>query len=313
MNLLNVTTNLQTDDQCLDFLERTRWTNGHVRCIRCGGDKISRIARKVNPTKKNQRTRLYTCLEPTCKHQFSTTTGTMFHDSHLPLNKWFMAIALIVHAKKGMSAMQMQRHLQVSYRTAWFMGHRIRKSMAENSGSPLLSGTVEIDETYIGGKTIRKKERGNLKGQKKAAVVGMIERGGSLRLRHVGTGNTTSAQVAPLVRQNVAREVERVMTDESTIYPVAFDGYCASKHETIAHKYEYVRGDIHTNTIESAFSLFKRGVNGSFHRVSHKHLHRYLSEFEYRFNRRNQMDIFEQAVGQMSKPGNMPYAELIAN
>ena len=132
-------------------------------------------------------------------------------------------------------------------------------------------------------------------------------------MRHVGTGNTTSAQVAPLVRQNVAREVERVMTDESTIYPVAFDGYCASKHETIAHKYEYVRGDIHTNTIESAFSLFKRGVNGSFHRVSHKHLHRYLSEFEYRFNRRNQMDIFEQAVGQMSKPGNMPYAELIAN
>ena len=114
----------------------------------------------------------------------------------------------------------------------------------------------------------------------------MIERGGELRLRHVGKGNTTAAQVRPLLHELVDRNVDRVMTDESTIYPFAFDGYCASKHETIAHKYEYVRGDVHTNTIESAFSLFKRGVVGSFHRVSHKHLQRYLSEFEYRFNRR---------------------------
>jgi hypothetical protein len=309
MNLIDVTSKLQTEEQCIAFLEKVRWPNG-VRCELCGGDKISRVQRK-NPG-KNKRVALYTCLEPTCQWQFSVTSGTMFNNSHVPLHKWFLAVALMVDAKKGMSALQMQRHLKVSYRTAWYLAHRIRKSMEENSSSPLLSGTVEIDETYVGGKTIRKKERGTLKGQKKAAVVGMIERGGSLRLRHVGTGSTSSAQVAPLVREFVDRNVDRVMTDESVIYPVAFDGFCASKHETIQHKREYVRGDVHTNTIESAFSLFKRGVTGSFHRVSHKHLHRYLSEFEYRFNGRKQSNLFGMVVGRMTQPGTMPYAALIS-
>jgi hypothetical protein len=335
MNLIDVSSKLQTEDQCLDFIEKVRWPDGKIRCVRCGNDKVSRITRTVNPKitrtekKQNKRTRLYACLESTCKHRFTPTVGTLFHDSHLPLTKWFSAVALIVHAKKGMSAMQMQRHLGVNYRTAWYMGHRIRKAMASGEAwlnsdpgtsngptvrtiKPKLSGTVEIDETYIGGKTIRKKERGNLKGQKKAAVVGMIERGGELRLRHVGTGNTTAAQVGPLVRELVDRNVDRVMTDESTIYPFAFDGYCASKHETIAHKYEYVRGDVHTNTIESAFSLFKRGVTGSFHRVSHKHLQRYLSEFEYRFNARKMPDLFGATVEQMVSTKEMKYRDLIS-
>jgi hypothetical protein len=240
------------------------------------------------------------------------------------LTKWFSAVALIVHAKKGMSAMQVQRHLGVNYRTAWYMGHRIRKAMASgegilgNGGSNgpqvrKLSGTVEIDETYVGGKTIRKKERGNQKSyQRKAAVVGMIERGGELRLRHVGTGNTTAAQVRPLLHELVDRNVDRVMTDESTIYPFAFDGYCASKHETIAHKYEYVRGDVHTNTIESAFSLFKRGVVGSFHRVSHKHLQRYLSEFEYRFNGRKMPNLFGETVAHLVGTKPMQYKQLVS-
>jgi transposase-like protein len=313
INLIDVSARLKTEDQCLDFIEKIRWPDGKIRCVRCGGDKVSRITRTVNPSitraekKQNKRTRLYACLEPTCKHRFTPTVGTLFHDSHLPLTKWFMAVALIVHAKKGMSAMQVQRHLGVNYRTAWYMGHRIRKAMASGegflggsgpTGAPIvrpakLSGTVEIDETYVGGKTIRKKDRGKQKWQdKKAAVVGMIERGGELRLRHVGTGNAATAQVGPLVRELVDRNVDRVMTDESTIYPFAFDGYCASKHETIAHKYEYVRGDVHTNTIESAFSLLKRGIAGSFHRVSHKHLQRYLFEFEYRFNRRKDVNLF---------------------
>jgi hypothetical protein len=221
-----------------------------------------------------------------------------------------------------MSALQVQRHLGVNYRTAWYMGHRIRKAMASGEGilsnpgsdghGAKLSGTVEIDETYIGGKTIRKKERGNQKGQKKAAVVGMIERGGELRLRHVGTGSTTAAQVRPLLHELVDRNVDRVMTDESTIYPFAFDGYCASKHETIQHKTEYVRGDVHTNTIESAFSLFKRGVTGSFHRVSHKHLQRYLYEFEYRFNRRKVADVFGETVANLVGTKPMEYRQLVS-
>jgi len=204
------------------------------------------------------------------------------------------------------------------------MGHRIRKAMASGEGilsnpgsgghGAKLSGTVEIDETYVGGKTIRKKERGNQKSyERKAAVVGMIERGGELRLRHVGKGSTTAAQVRPLLHELVDRNVDRVMTDESTIYPFAFDGYCASKHETIAHKYEYVRGDVHTNTIESAFSLFKRGVFGSFHRVSHKHLQRYLYEFEFRFNRRKALDLFGDTVANLVGTKPMEYRTLVAN
>jgi len=329
MNLIDVSTRLQTEDQCLDFIEKVRWPDGIIRCVRCGNDKVSRITRTVNPSvtrtekKQNKRTRLYACLESTCKHRFTPTVGTLFHDSHLPLAKWFAAVALIVHAKKGMSALQVQRHLGVNYRTAWYMGHRIRKAMASGEGvlsnpgsgghGAKLSGTVEIDETYVGGRTIRKKDRGNQKHyQKKAAVVGMIERGGELRLRHVGAGNTTAAQVRPLLHELVDRNVDRVMTDESTIYPFAFDGYCASKHETIAHKYEYVRGDVHTNTIESAFSLFKRGVAGSFHRISHKHLHRYLSEFEYRFNRRTAPALFTETVANLVGTKPMEYKQLVS-
>jgi uncharacterized protein YlaI/transposase len=329
-NLIDVSAKLQTEDQCLDFIEKVRWPDGKIRCVVCGSEKISRITRTVDETKtrtekkQNKRTRLYACLESTCKHRFTPTVGTLFHDSHLPLSKWFAAVALIVHAKKGMSAAQVQRHLGVNYRTAWYMGHRIRKAMASgegilsnpgsgSSGSPRkLTGTVEIDETYVGGKTIRKHERGNLKSQKKATVVGMIERGGELRLRHVGTGHITVPQVAPLVRELLDRDVERVITDESLIYPIAFDGYCASKQETIRHKDKsYVVGDVHTNTIESAFSLFKRGVLGSFHRVSHKHLHRYLAEFEYRFNRRKDVNLFEDAVAQIVSTPQMEYKNLI--
>ena len=149
--------------------------------------------------------------------------------------------------------------------------------------------------------------------KQKDAVMGMIERGGELRLRHIGKGSATAAKVRPLLRELVSRDVDRVMTDESTIYPFAFDGYCASKHETIAHKYEYVRGDVHTNTIESAFSLFKRGVTGSFHTVSIKHLQRYLWEFEYRFNRRKNVDRFEETLARMARAKPMPFQNLIAD
>ena len=221
-----------------------------------------------------------------------------------------MAIAFILDAKKGMSALQLQRHLGLkSYESAWYLCHRIRKAMEQDTSTPL-SGIVEIDETYIGGKTIRRKDRGKYRA--KDAVVGMVERGGRLRFRHIGKGSATADKVRPLVHENVSRDVDRVITDESTIYPFALDGYCASKHETIAHKYEYVRGDVHTNTIESAFSLLKRGIVGSFHKVSIKHLHRYLSEFEMRFNERENPEKFELLVGQMCKTATMPYQKLIA-
>jgi len=316
MNMIDVVKNLATDEQCLDFLERKRWPDGKVRCIRCGNDKISRIQRKT--PSKNKRTRLYTCLEPTCKHQFSPTTDTLFHDSHLPLHKWFAAVALIVHAKKGMSAKQIERHLGVNYRTAWYMGHRIRKAMAQPGGvtvsavpRPKLSGIVEVDETYVGG---TQKGKGVYYGKnQKAVVIGLRERGGELRFVH--TDDAKAKNVAPVVAANVSPDAKAIMTDEFTIYPWVLrrTGH-KGIHHVIRHKDgNYVVGDVHTNSIESAFSLLKRGIVGSFHRISHKHLHRYLSEFEYRFNGRELPDLFGATVARMVGRKEMRYSELTAN
>lgn len=270
MNLIDVNAKLQTEDQCLDFIEQVRWPDGKIRCVRCGGDKVSRITRTVNPElkrcekKQNKRTRLYACLEPTCKHRFTPTVGTLFHDSHLSLTKWFAAVTLIVHAKKGMSAKQMERHLGVNYRTAWYMGHRIRKAMQTGAlitpvpeSRPKMKGIVEVDETWVGGK-IRGQGRGQ---ENKEIVMGIRERGGDLRLFHIP--DVSAKSLSKPIRENVSPAVEKVMTDEYPAYPLAMmaSGIRGSKHNTIRHRDKiYVRGDIYTNTIESAFSLFKRGI-----------------------------------------------------
>jgi len=257
MNLIDVTALFKSDDDCLEYWEKLRWPSG-PRCVSCGSDKISVVTRQTES--KNKRQRIFACLEPNCRQQqFSATSGTIFHDSHLPLTKWLTAIALIVDAKKGMSAKQLQRHLKVSYGTAWHLAHRIRKAMEENGGS-FLTGTVEIDETYIGGKTIRRHQRGNRKYQDKDAVVGMVERGGRLRMRHIGKGSATAKAITPLVEANVSPDAERIMTDESAIHPYGLPKEQLAKHYTINHSREYVRGEVHTNTIESAFSLLKRGI-----------------------------------------------------
>lgn len=152
MNVIETTKAFATDEQCLAYLENRRWPNG-VRCPICGAKEVSKITRKTEG--KNKRAQIYQCLEKTCNSQFSATNGTIFHDSHLPLCKWFMAIALLVDAKKSMSALQLQRHLGINYRTAWYMAHRIREAMTEGDG-PKLEGVVEVDEVYLGGK-----QRGN--------------------------------------------------------------------------------------------------------------------------------------------------------
>ena len=156
MRLIEVSTAFATDEQCLAYLEHKRWPNG-VRCPVCGAAKVSKITRKSKT--KNKRAQVYQCLETSCKSQFSATTGTLFHDSHLPLSKWFSAIALIVDAKKGKSALELSRNLKCNYRTAWYLSHRIREAMNEPDGLKL-TGTVEMDETYIGG---RERGMGNKK------------------------------------------------------------------------------------------------------------------------------------------------------
>jgi transposase-like protein len=308
MNLIDVSKHLATDEQCLAFLERVRWPDG-TRCPTCGNDKIGNIERKSRT--KNKRVQLYVCLEPTCKQQFSATSGTLFHDSHLPLHKWFLAIALIMDAKKGISAKQLERHLEVNYRTAWYLAHRIRKAMADGNGGGLLSGIVEVDETYVGGH-----HKGHGAGPhtgNKDIVVGIRQRGGSLRMIHVA--DISSDTLGKHIRENVAHDVEMVVTDEYSGYPPAMvkAGVHGSKHKTIRHKSGvYVQGDVHTNTVESAFSLFKRGIVGSFHKVSIKHLNRYLSEFEFRFNNRDNQNLFRDAVKHLVITKQMPYRELTA-
>jgi len=312
MNLLDVTKRFESEDDALAFLEQMRWPNG-VRCPICGCDRVSRITRK-SPS-KNKRTRIYQCLEPSCKQQFSATNGTIFNDSHLPLTTWFAAIALIVDAKKGMSAVQLQQHLGIgSYKTAWYLCHRIRKAMTDEFPTKL-SGIVEIDETYIGGKAKRrrsKKTRAELMA-KKDMVIGMRERGGRVRFFHVPDAKKET--IKPLLDRHVAVETKRIVTDSAAVYPFAMDKVFKNKHRTVNHSTEWLRTediDVHTNTIESAFSLLKRGIVGSFHRVSLKHLHRYLSEFEYRFNARMLPERFTPTLARMAQTPLMPFRELVA-
>jgi transposase-like protein len=279
-----------TDEQCLAYIEQMRWPDGVVRCPQCGNDKISKVERKT--TSKNRRKWFYLCLEKTCHNQFSPTSGTLFADSHLPLITWFHAIGLMLNAKKGISAKQLQRDLGIGgYKTAWYLNHRIREAMG-NGDIPKLGGIVEIDETYVGGK-IRGKGQEYAR-QKKQVVMGAIERGGELRLKHVAEATVTDFR--QFIRENVSPDVERVMTDQHRAYPNALEEM-VDRHETVNHiKHEYVRGDVTTNSIESAFSLLKRGIIGQYHKLSGKHLQRYLTEFEYRFNRRGDADVFIETV-----------------
>src|SRR5208282_5775202 len=192
MKLIDVHKTFNTEEKCLAYIEKMRWPNGRVACVECGSLKISRITRESKG--KNLRTRLYQCLEKKCGHQFSPTAGTIFHDSHLPLEKWFMAIALICEAKKSISACQMQRHLGLgSYRTAWHLCHRIRAAMAEND-LVLDASAVETDETYVGSKVHRRHSRRPR--PRKSVVLGMVERGGG-RLKLVPVESTKSRMLKP--------------------------------------------------------------------------------------------------------------------
>jgi len=321
MNLIDVTKQFPTDDECLSYIEQMRWPDGVVRCPVCGADKVSRIkrtnVRKDGQASKNVRKSVFQCLEKTCKQQFSATSGTIFNDSHLPLHKWFMALAIVVDAKKSISANQLKEHLGIgSYRTAWYLAHRIRKAMADEAGPfEQLRGIVEVDETYIGGKTKRRfgrsKENQRSRAEKFDMVLGMRERGGRVKYVHIPDGK--AATIREAVRKHVVPNPERLYTDSAAVYNFALDAQMALKHRMVNHSKEWVVPNtrIHTNTVESSFSLLKRGLIGSFHRVSIKHLHRYLSEFEFRFNMRKDPDKFTRTLRRLAGFAPMPYAELI--
>jgi ISXO2 transposase-like protein/transposase-like zinc ribbon protein len=302
INIRELHIKFASEEHCLEYVEQMRWPDGIIRCPICGGDKVKKVRREAES--KNKRPWFYLCLEKTCHQQFSPTAGTLFADSHLPLITWFHAIGLVLNAKKGISAAQLQRDLGLGgYKTAWYLLHRIRDAIPAPLG-----GIVEIDETYVGGK---QKGKGVYYGKKqKQTVIGAVQRGGELRLRHVPDGKLPT--VKGFISAHVAPETERIMTDQANIYPFALAGHTA-KHETVNHIIgEYVRGDVTTNSIESAFSLLKRGIIGQYHKLSGKHLHRYLREFEYRFNRRHDDDVFIQTVRRLCKVEPLRFTDLTA-
>ena len=305
MKTIDVTRQFSTEDKCLDYLENMRWPNGEIGCVHCG--EIGRISKITRQSKgKNQRTRIYQCLA--CGKQFSATSGTIFADSHLPLTKWFLAIALICEAKKGMSAKQLERHLGVNYRTAWHLAHRIREAMQD--GADLLTGVVEADHTYM---TPRKPRKGRpyVQKQERDVILGMVERGGKLRL--IPVKDATADVTGCALEQHVSPEALLQTDEHATFYIIGKSGMFAG-HRMINHSQAYAQGPNHTQHVESAFSLLKRGIYGSYHKVSIKHLQRYCNEFSYRFNRRGeQLAMFGQTVKNLTRGKQLQFKQLTAS
>jgi transposase-like protein len=301
MNLLNVTQNFTTEDEALDYLVSQRWPDG-VRCLACNHDKVYRIDTKG---KTGKPCRLFECAE--CGLHFSATTGTLFHDSHLPLQKWFMAMALMCEAKKGISANQIARHIGVQYKTAWHLCHRIRKAMGELNPEPLggQGQVVEIDEAYLGGKRSRK----GIKAAKdaKIPILGIAERNGRVHLQKLDRPNMVS--IRPVLESKLSPNASRIVTDGAPIYSFLIP---AEKHEETNHQEELrSTGTVSMKTVEGAFSLFKRGVVGSYHKLSKDHLDSYLQEFCWRYNRRHlQGDMFQTLMREVASKAPLTYKEL---
>jgi transposase-like protein len=279
------------DAEARAYLESLRWPDGPI-CPHCGADKPYRLTPK--PTSKTRKGVLK-CRA--CRKQFTVTVGTIFEDSHIPLAKWLMAIHLLCASKKGMSAHQLHRMLGVTYKSAWFMAHRIRYSMEQEPLKSKLSGVVEVDETYIGGKPRKgqvrsRQEAGRWKATHKPMVVALVERDGDVRSIHRRT--VTERNLKQVVRDNVEPSA-RVMTDSFPAYR-GLDRHFAG-HGTVDHsRQEYRRGDAYTQTVESYFAILKRGINGVYHHVGEQHLHRYLAEFDFRYNRRKVEDGVRAAL-----------------
>jgi transposase-like protein len=281
----------QDADKAREYLEALRWPNGTI-CPHCGT-----IANHHKlEGNKNYRPGLFKCMD--CREQFTVTVGTVFERSKIALNVWLQAVHLMCASKKGISAKQLQRMLGVTYKTAWFMSHRIREAMDHKSGSLLggegSSGVVEADETYWGNATNDKGDKiATPKGgsKHKMAIVSLVERDGEKRTFHVANVNTNT--LGPILKSQIAASA-RLMTDEAAYYKSA--GKYFISHESVSHgKKEYARGDVTSNTVESSFAILKRGLVGTFHSVSEKHLQRYCTEFDFRWNTRQSQGFNDTA------------------
>jgi len=301
-NLIDLFEKFGNDEKCRIYLEKLRWPDG-VKCIRCQSEKISRIY------KRNQ----FHC--DACQYQFSVTAGSIFHDSHLPLMKWFAAIYLLSESKKGMSALQLKRTLKMSYKTAWFLCHRVREAVKDDS-CELLNGIIECDETYVGGKAknihkskLAKMRKGREGYDNKTIVMGAIQRGGKVRLEVGKTLPATKETLHAFIKSKIDDEAKAIFTDEHKGYIGIEDDN--TLHVTVDHaRKEWVRGIVHTNTLENVWSLFKRSIVGSYHQVSVKHLDRYVDEFEFRFNNRHNPYLFRDTLLRLLTTPNIEYKKL---
>ncbi len=281
--MIDITNPIFSDETAArEYLEAQRWPDGPY-CPHCG--ETENIRRMKG---KSHRPGLFQCNS--CRGAFSVTVGTLYERSKVPLHKWLMATHLLCASKKRMSSHQLHRMLGVTYKTAWFMTHRIREAMRDTNPAPLggNGGTVEVDETFIGhDKT--KKPRGQKKGRgyhHKYKVLTLVERGGTTRSFHVDAVNAKT--LAPILRQQINRNAN-LMTDEASYYTKV--GREFASHGVVRHNQgEYGRGKTHTNTIEGFFSIFKRGMKGIYQHCGERHLHRYLTEFDFRYNARQITD-----------------------
>jgi transposase-like protein len=283
LNLSQLAKHFSDEDAARELLEQLRW-NGNPTCPHCGGLEPYKLTPK--PGSKTRKG-VYKCKA--CRKQFTVTVGTVFEASHIPLSKWLLALHLLASSKKGISAHQLHRNLGISYKGAWFMAMRLRHAM-QNGPLGLLQGTVEIDETYVGG--YRRGQGGRAKvDSNKTPVVALVER---------GTGRVVAQPVYRVTAQNLGKMIEKYVAPNATMMTDEFAAYksvsedSGRKHLTVRHKDgEYVKkGDntVHSNTVEGFFSLLKRGINGTFHHVSREHLGRYCDEFAYRYERRKMDD-----------------------
>ena len=272
MDIVQVFERFPTQKSCIEHLEEARWGENPC-CPYCGS---------INVSRNQHRWRCYNC-----KTGFSVTVGTIFHHTHLSLQKWFLAISLILNAKKGVSALQLSRDLKVNKNTAWRIAMQIRRAMTQAEQREMLTGIVEMDETYVGGKPRKGKgkddppKRG--RGTDKAPVIGAVERGGRVTAKAVKKGSMKAKNLRAFVRERIKTQESELITDE-------YKGYLGMSkvlpHKVIRHDRWYVDGDIHTNTIDGFWALLKRGMFGQFHSVSRKHLQRYVDEFCFRYNLR---------------------------
>lgn len=279
LTMAEIMEHFATDEQAREYLELIRWPNGKV-CPHCGNTKQERIW-KIKPKGKLIRKGLYHCGE--CDKQFTVTVGTIFESTHIPLRKWLIAWYLLCSSKKGMSSLQFQRILKLgSYRTALFMTHRIRHALRDPVFAKKLAGTVEADETYVGGKVHGKGMKAAM--EAKTPVFSLVERGGDKR--SFVMQQVTGANLKSAICEHVAKG--------SIVYTDEHQGYKGMKdymHASVCHGAgEYARGDVSTNGVESSFALLKRGIVGTFHQISKHHLPLYLAEFDFRWNKRKVND-----------------------